>query len=399
MSSSRIWPAGPSSGFRPAALGGEGNGRSWGAVFSPDGTRVAFASEASNFVGGDDNEQWDVFVKTLATGAIQLVSTDIFGHVVHGGNSGFHGLANRQAIAWSPDGNSLAFVSGATDLIDNDTNNTQDIFIKNLATGGIARVSNGAQEANGPSLSVAFSPDGRAIAFTSQSSHLVAGDTLGFDLFVKDLFTGDVARISQSAAGVTGNNDSASSGGFAFNGNGTAIVFDSFASNLVAGDTNDVPDTFLAPMPILGGSNDTLVGGNGNDDLHGGFGADLVLGGAGNDTLDGGSGADTLNGGSGNDIFRFYSTDDSPPAAPDRIMGFSTKDRIDLAAIDADPFQAGDQAFTRVASFTGQSGEAVMTYDVPSNQTRLMLDVNGTGFPDATILIDGNYLTYSNFVL
>jgi serralysin len=107
----------------------------------------------------------------------------------------------------------------------------------------------------------------------------------------------------------------------------------------------------------------------------------MLAGGAGNDELDGGSGADTLEGEPGADTFKFYSIDDSPSGAPDLITALGNT-RLDRpAAIDADPFQAGDQAFAFVAAFTHQAGQALMSYDLPSNQTRLQLDGSGLVFP------------------
>jgi hypothetical protein len=87
-----------------------------------------------------------------------------------------------------------------------------DVFLKDLATGAITRVSTGAGGAEGNDGSygpVSFSPDGTKVAFTSSATNLVAGDTNGsFDVFIKDLITGAVTRISTNAAGVEGNDDS-----------------------------------------------------------------------------------------------------------------------------------------------------------------------------------------------
>jgi serralysin len=95
--------------------------------------------------------------------------------------------------------------------------------------------------------------------------------------------------------------------------------------------------------------------------LYGGSGNDFLKGGAGADYLVGGSGADLMFGGTGPDRFVFTSTADSTLFNPDKIADFSAAegDRIDVAAIDANVFAAGDQAFTYIggAGFGGVAGE------------------------------------------
>jgi trimeric autotransporter adhesin len=104
----------------------------------------------------------------------------------------------------SPDGQNVAFVSQADNLIADDTNFDYDIYVKNLASGVITRVSTSSSgvQANGASDIPRFTPDGQKILFTSSASNLVAGDTNGkIDLFMKDLVTGVVTRLSTDSAG------------------------------------------------------------------------------------------------------------------------------------------------------------------------------------------------------
>jgi Ca2+-binding RTX toxin-like protein len=105
----------------------------------------------------------------------------------------------------------------------------------------------------------------------------------------------------------------------------------------------------------------TLTGNAGSNLLRGGPGADLLLGGAGTDALAGGTGADTLTGGLGSDRFVLGSVAESPPGARDVIGDFSAaqRDRLDLAALDANATAAGDQAFLFIggAAFSG-AGQA-----------------------------------------
>ncbi len=108
------------------ALGGQGNRESLIAAFSPDGTKVAFRSYASNLVAGDTNATSDIFLKDLTTGAITLLSAD---------SLGAQGNGTTSDIAFSPDGTKILLRSAASNLTPGDTNGTWDIFLKDLTTG------------------------------------------------------------------------------------------------------------------------------------------------------------------------------------------------------------------------------------------------------------------------
>jgi flagellin-like hook-associated protein FlgL len=221
------------------AAGGASTGFAMG--MSPDGRWIAFASAATNLVSGDTNGLYDVFLKDLQTGAVSRLSTDSSGNQAVGGQS--------YRVTFSPDGQSVAFESRATNLVPGDTNVDEDIFLRNLQTGAVTRVSTdsaGAQAIGGQSFEATFSPDGRSIAFRSSASNLVAGDTNGVsDVFVKSLDTGVVTRISTDASGtqVFGESWSAS-----FSPDGRYVAFSSAATNLVPGDTNGVDDAFIKDL-------------------------------------------------------------------------------------------------------------------------------------------------------
>jgi Tol biopolymer transport system component len=231
------------------AAGAQGNGESLEAAFSPDGARVAFASLANNLVAGDGNFTYDIFVKSLATGAIARVNTSASGAQATGG-------ASRDPV-FSPDGTKVMFWSDANNLVAGDTNATTDIFIKDLLTGAVTRVNtdaSGAQAAAGSfSYGAVFSPDGTKIAFQSNAANLVAGDTNGaYDIFVKDLATGAITRVSTDAAGAQANGGSGYGFGngtsVAFSPDGTKLAFGSAATNLVAGDSNSQVDIFVKDL-------------------------------------------------------------------------------------------------------------------------------------------------------
>jgi hypothetical protein len=89
-----------------------------------------------------------------------------------------------------------------------------------------------------------ISADGQVVAFGGSASNLVAGDTNGVaDFFVHDRATGITERVSVDSSGVEGNNNG--SGGAPISADGQIVAFLSWASNLVAGDTNGCLDVFV----------------------------------------------------------------------------------------------------------------------------------------------------------
>jgi cysteine-rich repeat protein len=147
----------------------------------------------------------------------------------------------------SRNGRFIAFDSFATSLVPSDTNDTRDVFVHDRATGQTTRVnvsSSGAQ-ANDISYLDSMSLDGRFVSFTSNASNLVPGDTNGEDVFLHDRQTGDTMRVSVSSAGIEGNGASSYS---SVSADGQLVTFGSLASNLVAGDTNDVGDVFVRDL-------------------------------------------------------------------------------------------------------------------------------------------------------
>jgi hypothetical protein len=119
------------------------------------------------------------------------------------------------------------------------------------APGDTTRVSvasDGAQ-ANYYSLASSISADGRYVAFVSEASNLVSGDTNGaYDVFVHDLVSGVTSRISVASDGAQANYDSYIP---SISADGRYVAFYSGASNLVSGDTNEVWDVFVHEMDII----------------------------------------------------------------------------------------------------------------------------------------------------
>jgi Tol biopolymer transport system component len=214
---------------------------------SGDGRFVAFDSQASNLVAGDTNGSEDVFVRDRLSGTTERVSVD---------SAGAQGNLFSRTPSISSDGRFVAFCSWASDLIAADTNGELDIFVHDRQNGTTERMSEatGGAEADYWSQIPRISADGRVVSFHSFATNLVAGDTNGFiDVFVHDRQLGWTERVSVSSASVQANQYSTSFS--SLSGDGRFVAFDSFASNLVAGDTNGALDTFLRdrgglPMPI-----------------------------------------------------------------------------------------------------------------------------------------------------
>ncbi len=216
--------------------GGQGNFISEISAISSDGRYVAFNSTSTNLVTGDTNGVQDSFIKDTLTGVTTRISTD---------SSGDQANSNSNVFAISTDGRYVAFNSNATNLVAGDTNGVQDSFIKDMLTGVTTRVSTDSLGVQGNSTSsvASISADGRYVAFYSNATNLVAGDTNGAsDIFIKDMETGVTTRVSTDSSGVQGNGHST---GVAISADGRYVAFNSNATNLVAGDTNGAPDTFI----------------------------------------------------------------------------------------------------------------------------------------------------------
>src|SRR2546425_2094595 len=204
------------------ANGVQGNGNSMDFAFSPDGTKVAFDSSSSNLLSTATHTQ-NIFAKVLSTGAVSLVSADA---------SGAEGNGSSSWPVFSPDGTEVAFVSLSNNLAPGATNSTAQVYVKNLLTGAVTLVSTdaGALEFSGQNLLPMFSPDGSKVAFNSL---LPTGNR---EIFIKDLVTGALTLVSSDASGVEANGNTSQLA--VFSPDGTQVAFESAATNLVPGGSS-----------------------------------------------------------------------------------------------------------------------------------------------------------------
>jgi hypothetical protein len=249
--------------------GAQSNGWSRSNAITADGRYVAFSSDASNLVSGDANGSGDIFVHDRQTGLTTRVSVDSSGNEANGGSDG---------PAISNDGRYVAFTSYASNLVSGDTNGLVDIFVHDRQTGVTTRVSvdSSGAEANGESseYNVSISGDGRYVTFYSDASNLVNGDTNNAqDVFVHDLQTGATTRVSVASGGAEGNGGS---GNPNISGDGRYVTFSSAATNLVAGDTNGKSDVFVHDLQTgettrvsVNSSGEQADGGGGSPDISG----------------------------------------------------------------------------------------------------------------------------------
>lgn len=227
------------------AAGIEGNNTSHEATISRDGKYVVFHSDATN-LDGSTTTAGQVFFYDVAADSLSKISVN---------NAGTEGNAGSNGMAISDDGRYVAFFSSATNLVDsdvngvydNDTNAVDDIFLHDRTLNTTTRISTdsvGAEATGGASTGmVSMSSDGLYVAFSSAATNLVAGDAnVKGDVFVKNTSDNSISRISVVTGGAE------ATGGDSTNPDITAdgryIVFESTATNLVAGDANAQADIF-----------------------------------------------------------------------------------------------------------------------------------------------------------
>lgn len=175
-----------------ATDGTQGNNNSQNSSISGDGRFIVFSSDASNFVAEDTNNSSDIFIHDFVNSMTTIISKSLNGQ-----------RANNSSINPSISSNGLfvAFESEASNLVENDTNEKADIFVYNIISGITKRISISSKgiQANQNSHSPSISENGRFIAFVSGASNLVSDDSNGVsDIFMHDIETGITIRASIS---------------------------------------------------------------------------------------------------------------------------------------------------------------------------------------------------------
>lgn len=258
---------------------------------SQNGRYVMFRSSASNLdeERDDTNGFFDVFVRDLVAGTTTRVS--VSSDEQQADDNSLYALSIYWAV--SDDGRYATFNSSASNLVSGDTNDEEDLFVRDLKkeTTDLVTISWDGQPSQIPGNPTsrvrdphaelgrywaltfgisptsytetmwAMTPDGRYVVFSSAADNLVRGDGNGFrDIFLRDLRRGRTIRVSVSSSGreahdaivdptlgpvpLPGSSDWPS-----ISADGRFITFTSIASDLVEGDTNNVPDAFVQERP------------------------------------------------------------------------------------------------------------------------------------------------------
>lgn len=351
-------------------------------AISADGDSVAFESSSTNLHTDDTDSATDVFVRDLQAGTTTLVSRAE-------GADGAKSTGSSNSADISADGLLVTFHTNAINIHPDDTDTTRDVFVRNVQTNSLTLVSraDGATGAKGDggSTAPAISDDGSYVAFNSGAANLHADDTdTTNDVFLRNL-QADTTTLVSRAEGATSAKGNGNSFDSAISADGRFVTFSSVATNLHPDDTDTQNDVFrrdvlgpsTPPETTCDGQEATIVGTPGNDVLPGTGGADVIAGlggddrvtgmsgddvicgGEGNDTLDGGSGNDTLDGGDGNDTL-------SGGSGPDALTGGSGDDTLSGGSKN-DTLDGGDGA----DRLTGGSGIDALT--------------GGTGTPDRCV--------------
>lgn len=222
------------------------NGDSGTPAISDDGTVVAFASlgfamDSDGAVVDTDDGFSDIYLLTVGSTDLELISTA-------------SGGANANGSSFSPSlsstGRYVAFASAATNLniSGGDTNDgVIDIYRYDSNDGSVVKVSH--DTTNGAVSSDCFGPvisnDGRYVAFYSAANDIVTGTSsnTALQVYLWDANSGTIVLLSRAdgANGTVGNGDSSSP---SMNSDAQFVVFESAATNLVTGDSNAASDIF-----------------------------------------------------------------------------------------------------------------------------------------------------------
>lgn len=215
--------------------GGEADLFSMEPSISADGRFIAFTSLATNLVPNDTNYSQDIFVRDWLNGTTGRISIGLDG-------SNANGNSTKPAV--SADGNFIAFMSTASNLVENDTNGVPDIFVYDRTSNRVERVSinSSGVQANEMSDTPAISGDGRYVAFVSKATNLGAATSGAQEIY---LFDRNARTLHLVSGPDESNPQNYSSYDPAISDDGNWVAFVSSKRNLVVNDTNGWPDVFV----------------------------------------------------------------------------------------------------------------------------------------------------------
>jgi hypothetical protein len=208
---------------------------------SVHGRYVAFGSFATNLITPSSGPQPSrIILRDRKLGVTSEVDVSTAGV-----------SANGQSFnpAISATGRYVAFDSSATNLVKGDTNGRIDVFVHDRVTGRTTRISlpDAGGQAHGDSVLPSISADGRYVAFLSTAANLTPQPARRLsNVYVHDRTAGTTQLISAGWAGTAANRDSNDA---QISADGSSVVYSTYATNIMAGDTNNAADVFVRHLP------------------------------------------------------------------------------------------------------------------------------------------------------
>lgn len=380
-----------------AAPSTSGNGYSYDHQISASGAHIVFASYAENLAPGDTNENSDVFLFNLTNGVVSIVSMDSSNT---GSGNGYSDVPDVSA-----DGRYVAFYSTATNLVAGDNNDNGDIFRRDTVAGTTTLVSvnsSGSGPGNSASFDPDITPDGRFIAFETTATNLVASDLNGVfdDIVLRDMTSNVVELITVNATG-TGTANAVSYDPV-ISDNGRFVAYESFATNLGPTDVNSRYDVYVRDRQLGtnllcsrnlagtdGGSEDSydpVISGNGQIVVFYSYATNLVTG-------------DTNGAG---DIFAFNTTTHTRQLVSVALGGGAANDESSSPSISTDGRYVAFQSYATnlVANDSNGNISDVFLRDLLTGTTFLIsgncnsLGSGNDGSYAPSISGDGRYITF-----
>jgi Tol biopolymer transport system component len=219
--------------------GNQANGYSKYPNISSDGRYVVFSSDASNLVSGDTNGKRDIFIHDTQTSETKLINLNIDGSEI----TDIYYYNNN--ISLSANARYLAVRATTKTVVNGKNISRYEVLVYDHQTDKTERVSvdSNGNLADKYSEYPRISADGRYVAFQSNATNLVAGDTNAIsDIFVHDRQTDEIKRVSVNSNGNQGNDSSRYP---TISGDGRYVAFISDANNLVGDDINELSDIFI----------------------------------------------------------------------------------------------------------------------------------------------------------
>ncbi len=187
------------------------------------------------------------FAFLLLAGAVAFQSRAALGELISRRSEPAFSQANSADVQPNThrSGRWLAFTSPAPRLEGDRNGTAPDVFLRDLQSGSVTRISHrlgGPESGNAGSHSAQITPDGQSVVFVSDASDLIADDVNGeTDVFVWSRTTNEIRLVSRTPGGKPGN---AGSDRAILSGNARYILFESMATDLVANDANERRDLF-----------------------------------------------------------------------------------------------------------------------------------------------------------